>query len=213
MEEHVCCLPLVGSNVCSREELSGAQGLVVVGLGEVCIYIVLSGLVGYLFILTLTGEDDHRLGLPSSDLNTQNPLNQIRTEAKPGSVLITTAQGKCFSNGLDLAYAAQPNGSINIPRLREMVDGFKSIVSDFLTLPLSSSNYSRGIWSSCSCWIHVSFDRGVLYMSFPYYFMALMKSKITSPTARRNVLGASKFTADKAVELGIIDSMRNWKRL
>ncbi|KAI3843009.1 hypothetical protein MKW92_006710 [Papaver armeniacum] len=175
---------------------------------------------GNLFILTLTGEDDHRLGLPLIS-TLRATLNQIRTEAKPGSVLITTAQGKFFSNGFDLAYAADKNGSINIPRLREMVDGFKPVISDFLTLPLPTIAVVSGHAAAAGFmlalvhdYVLMRKDRGVLYMSevnigltFPDYFMALMKSKITSPIARRDVvLRAAKLTAEKAVEYGIIDS-------
>ncbi|KAI3927620.1 hypothetical protein MKX01_026553 [Papaver californicum] len=155
-----------------------------------------------LFILTLTGEDDHRLGLPLiSTLRTT--LNQIRTEAKPGSVLITTAQGKFFSNGFDLAYAAQQDGLINIPRLREMVDGFKPIIQDFLTL-LFMPKFS----SAKTTKDHILYMSEInIGLTFPDYFMALMKSKITSPTSRRDfVLRVTKLTAEKAVELGIIDS-------
>ncbi|KAI3844264.1 hypothetical protein MKW92_001045 [Papaver armeniacum] len=182
---------------------------------------------GNLFILTLTGEDDHHRGKNKHVVSLhlistlRATLSQIRTEAKPGSVLITTAQGKFFSNGFDLAYAAKQDGSIDIPLLREMVDDFKPIVSDFLTLPLPTIAVVSGHAGAAGFtlallhdYVLMRNDRGVLYMSelnigltFPDYFMALMKSKITSPTARRDVLlRAAKLTAEKVVGLGIIDS-------
>ncbi|KAI3838975.1 hypothetical protein MKX03_031073 [Papaver bracteatum] len=147
---------------------------------------------GNLFILTLTGEYDHRLGFPLI-LTLRVTLYQIRTEAKRGSVLITTAQGKFFSNGFDLAYAAKQDRSINIPRLREMVDGFKPIVSDFLTLPLPTIAVVSGHVASAGFALALVYDyvlmrkeKGVLYMNV--------------------LLRAAKLIAEKAVELGIIDS-------
>uniref|UniRef100_A0A7N2MXB3 Uncharacterized protein n=1 Tax=Quercus lobata TaxID=97700 RepID=A0A7N2MXB3_QUELO len=58
-------------------------------------------------------------------------------------------------------------------------------------------------------------DRGVLYMSevdigltFPDYFTALMRSKISSASARRDILLVGrKVKGEEAVRMGIVDSV------
>ncbi|RZC49598.1 hypothetical protein C5167_018027 [Papaver somniferum] len=93
---------------------------------------------GNIFILTLTGDDEHRLN-PTLIESIRTTLKQVRREAKPGSVLITTAQGKFFSNGADLKYAAaagSPAGTYD--RIRQMSDSFKFVVADLLSLPMTT---------------------------------------------------------------------------
>ncbi|OVA00107.1 Crotonase superfamily [Macleaya cordata] len=178
---------------------------------------------GNLFLLTLTGDDEHRLS-PTLIETIRTTLRQIRTDAKPGSALVTTAEGKFFSNGFDLAYAQAAGSAGFYGRLHEMVENFKPIVADLLSLPLPTIAAVSGHAAAAGFLLALSHDyvlmrkdRGVLYMSeidigltFPDYFMALMKSKISSPIARRDVvLQASKIKAEKAVEMGIIDSAYN----
>lgn len=59
---------------------------------------------GNIFILTLTGDDEHRLN-PTLIASLRSTLTDVKSQATKGSVLITTAQGKFFSNGFDLRYS------------------------------------------------------------------------------------------------------------
>lgn len=59
---------------------------------------------GNIFILTLTGDDDHRLN-PTLLNAIRSALRRVRSEATASSALITTAHGKFFSNGYDLSWA------------------------------------------------------------------------------------------------------------
>ncbi|KAI3953531.1 hypothetical protein MKW92_005045 [Papaver armeniacum] len=144
---------------------------------------------GDIFILTLTGEDDqHRL---------------IRTNAKPGSVLITTAQGKFFSNGLDLKFAAaagSATGSDN--RFGGIFGGFKFVIAELLSLPMPTIAAVSG-HAAAAGFLLAELNIG---LNFPDYCVDLLKSKIPSSRVRRDVLlRPMKIRADKAVEMGIVD--------
>ncbi|GMJ09929.1 ARABIDOPSIS THALIANA DELTA(3), DELTA(2)-ENOYL COA ISOMERASE 2, ENOYL-COA HYDRATASE/ISOMERASE B [Hibiscus trionum] len=56
---------------------------------------------GGLFLLMLIGDGQHQI---TADLigKLLSHLSQVKAQATPGSVLITQAQGKFFSNGFDL---------------------------------------------------------------------------------------------------------------
>ncbi|KAI3977668.1 hypothetical protein MKX01_030891 [Papaver californicum] len=175
---------------------------------------------GNVFILTLIGDDEHRLS-PTLIESIRIALKQVRTNAKPGSVLITTAQGKFFSNGFDLKYAAAAGSATgSYDRLLGMSDSFKFVVADLFSLPMPTVAAVSGHAAAAGFLLALSHDyvlmrkdKGVLYMSelniglnFADYFMAFMKSKIPSSRVRRDVLLQSmKIRADKAVEMGIID--------
>ncbi|OVA16779.1 Crotonase superfamily [Macleaya cordata] len=176
---------------------------------------------GNLFLLTLTGHNEHRLN-PTLIESIRTALEKVRTDAKPGSALITTAEGKFFSNGFDLAYAqaeGSPTGFHN--RLLGMSNSFKQILADLISLPIPTVAAVSGhaaaagfIFALSHDYVVMSKARGFLYMSeldigltFADYFMAWMKSKISSSRVRRDVLLQSmKIKAEKAVEMGIIDS-------
>ncbi|GKC07350.1 enoyl-CoA delta isomerase 1, peroxisomal [Tanacetum coccineum] len=59
---------------------------------------------GNIYILTITGDNDHRLNPTLLDSITA-ALHRIQSETTSApSALITTAHGKFFSNGYDLAW-------------------------------------------------------------------------------------------------------------
>ncbi|KAJ4981284.1 hypothetical protein NE237_032121 [Protea cynaroides] len=169
---------------------------------------------GNIFFLTLTGDDEHRL-TPKLIEQIRSALQRVRTESIRGSVLITTGEGKFFSNGFDLDWAKASHGRIG------MVDPFKPLIADLISFPIPTIAAVSGHAAAAGVMLALSHDyvmmrrdRGVIYMSeldigltFPDYFMAMMRSKIHSPIARRNVVSrAAKLKADEAVEMGMIDS-------
>lgn len=171
--------------------------------------------IGNLFVLTLSGNDEHRLS-PTLIDSIRAALRQVKTESTGPSALITTAQGKFFSNGYDLKWAGT-----NIGRQQLMSSKLRALVSDLITLPMPTiaaitghASASGFVLALCHDYILMRKDRGFLYMSeldigykVPLWFMALIKSKIGSPKARREVvMRAAKLTAEMAVERGIIDS-------
>ncbi|KAK8579643.1 hypothetical protein V6N13_142815 [Hibiscus sabdariffa] len=171
---------------------------------------------GKLFILTLTGEDEHRLNPTRIDA-IRSALNQIRSGSSSlsGSVLITTAHGKFFSNGYDLAWAGS-----SPEKIRLMSSKLRELVVDLISFPMPTVAAITGhacaagmIFALCHDYIVMRKDRGFLYMSemdiglkIPAWFMAVMSCKIGDARVQRDVvLRARKLTAKQAVESGIID--------
>ena len=176
---------------------------------------------GEIFFLTLTGDDDHRLN-PSLVDSLRSALREVKEQSTRGSALITTARGKFFSNGFDLAWAQSAGSAAAVEdRLLHMVDLFKPAVADLISLPMPTIAAVTGHAAAAGMMLAMSHDyvlmrsdRGVLYMSeldigmkFPDYFTALVRSKVGSSSARRDVmLRAKKVTASEALAMGIVDS-------
>nr|GMD52869.1 enoyl-CoA delta isomerase 1, peroxisomal-like [Ipomoea batatas] len=132
---------------------------------------------GNVFILTLTGDDEHRLN-PTLIDSIRAAIRRAREEAVGPSVLITTSHGKFFSNGYDLAWASSDTSRLD---------------HDYLLM-----RNDRGF-------LYMSeLDKG---MEIPAWFVALLKTKAASPRAWREVvLKAAKLTASMGMEVGVVDS-------
>ncbi|KAA8534235.1 hypothetical protein F0562_031752 [Nyssa sinensis] len=177
---------------------------------------------GSLFILTLTGNDEHRLNPTLIDA-IKAALLRVRSKSSTApSALIITAQGKFFSNGYDLAWANTSGpAATTVDRLQLMSFKLRSLVNDLISFPMPTIAAISGhasaagfVLALCHDYILMRKDRGFLYMSeldigfkIPAWFMALARCKIGSPMALRDVIQrATKFTAEVAAEKGIIDS-------
>jgi len=181
---------------------------------------------GEIFFLTLTGDDEHRLN-PTFIESLRSALRQAKDQSTRGSALVTIAQGKFFSNGFDLAWAqsaAAAGGRSAHDRLVDMVELFRPAVADFISMPMPTIAAVTGHAAAAGMMLALSHDyvlmrsdRGVLYMSeldiglnFPDYFTALVRSKVGSSAARRDILlKARKMKAMEAVAMGIVDSVHN----
>ncbi|KAM7462949.1 hypothetical protein LguiA_031070 [Lonicera macranthoides] len=174
---------------------------------------------GNIFLLTLTGDDEHRLN-PTLIASLRSSLAQIKSQSTRGSALLTVADGKFFSNGFDLAWAQSTGGSA-AEQLLHMVDLFKQFVADMVSLPMPTIAAVTGHAAAAGLVLALSHDyvlmrrdRGVMYMSeldigmtLPDYFTALVREKVPSPGARRDVLlRAAKVKAEEAVGMGLVDS-------
>ncbi|XP_061375591.1 enoyl-CoA delta isomerase 2, peroxisomal-like [Gastrolobium bilobum] len=176
---------------------------------------------GNLWVLTLTGDNQHRLS-PTLIDSLLSTLNQVASQATPGSVLLTTANGRFFSNGFDLAYArAAGSESAAADRLHFMVESLKPVVAALMSLHMPTIAAVNGHVAAAGFILAISHDyvlmrsdRGVLYMPevdlglpLPDYFAAAMREKIRSPAALRDVLlGGVKAKAADGVKMGIVDS-------
>ncbi|CAN8232160.1 unnamed protein product [Cochlearia groenlandica] len=174
-----------------------------------------------LFILTLTGEDEHRLH-PDTIQTILSLLEQAKSQATKGSALITTGHGKFFSNGFDLAWAQTAGSKTGaVERMQQMVKSFKQVVAALLDLPMPTIAALNGhaaasglVFALSHDYVFMRKDRGVLYMSevdiglpLPDYFSALVVAKIGSGIARRELLlSGKKLKGEEAVALGIVDS-------
>lgn len=171
---------------------------------------------GNLFILTLTGAGEHRLN-PNLLSSLRSALSRLKSDpSASSSALITTAHGKFFSNGYDLDWAQSSE-----PRLQLMSSSLRSLIHDLICLPMPTIAAVTGHASAAGMMLALSHDyvvmrrdRGFLYMSemdiglvISNWFMALMRSKIGDPRARREALmRAAKLTAEDGVRMGIVES-------
>ncbi|XP_010532625.1 PREDICTED: enoyl-CoA delta isomerase 2, peroxisomal [Tarenaya hassleriana] len=176
---------------------------------------------GSLFVLTLTGDDEHRLN-PAMITSLLSLLAEARSQSTRGSVLITTGHGRFFSNGFDLAWAqAAGSASAARDRLHGMVESFKPVVAALLDLPMPTIAAVNGHAAAAGLMLALSHDyvfmrkdRGVLYMSevdiglsMPDYFATMVRAKIGSSAARRELLlSGKKIGGEEATQLGIVDS-------
>ncbi|KAL2341932.1 hypothetical protein Fmac_009872 [Flemingia macrophylla] len=174
---------------------------------------------GSVWLLTLAGDVQNRLS-PAVIDSLLSALSRLTTEATPGSALVTTAHGKFFSNGFDLAWAqttASPSAA-----LHSMVASLKPVVAALIALPMPTVAALNGHASAAGLLLALSHDYvlmradyGVLYMPevniglpMPDYFAAVIRSKIRSSAAalRDVMLGGVKVRAAEAVKMGIVDS-------
>uniref|UniRef100_A0A2P2J0D4 Delta(3)-Delta(2)-enoyl-CoA isomerase n=1 Tax=Rhizophora mucronata TaxID=61149 RepID=A0A2P2J0D4_RHIMU len=177
---------------------------------------------GGVYILTLTGSGEHRLNPTLLD-SIKSALTRLRAEpVSPSSVLVTTAQGKFFSNGYDLAWGGSATSPDAVQfRHRLMSSKLRSVISDLISLPMPTVAAVSGHASAAGMILALSHDyvvmrrdRGFLYLSeldiglvIPAWFMAVLKCKIVDAKARMEVvLKAAKLTAEMAVEKGIVHS-------
>lgn len=176
---------------------------------------------GNVFVLTLTGEDDHRLGPVLID-SIRSALSQVKAQATTGTALVTTARGKFFSNGFDLAWAQAAGSRTGArDRLRHLIDVLKPVVAELLSFPMPTVAAVNGHAAAAGFLLALSHDyvlmrgdKGILYMSevdigltLPDYFAALFRSKVGSAQARRDILlKAKKIKGEEAVRMGIVES-------
>ncbi|KAK1699338.1 hypothetical protein QYE76_016035 [Lolium multiflorum] len=133
----------------------------------------------------------------------------------PGAALVTVAEGRFFSNGLDIEWVGTSR-----TRLAELIDALRPVVADLLALPMPTVAAITGHASAggfllalCHDYRVMRADRGVLYMSevdlgfpLPPYFVALLRAKITAAQALRDVvLRGTRIRAPQAKEMGIVD--------
>ncbi|KAJ6814999.1 carnitine racemase/ catalytic [Iris pallida] len=181
---------------------------------------------GQIFILTLTGGDEHRLSL---DLITRirSALARIRTDAlssNSSSALVTVAEGKFFSNGFDLGFAnAAATQAERAARLASMVDALAPLLADLLSLPMPTVAAVTGHAAAAGFmlalahdYVAMRSDRGFLYMSeldlgltLPAYFMTLMRGKIRDlGLFKKIVMKSGKVMAVEAMEKGVVDVVK-----
>ncbi|CAI9758373.1 unnamed protein product [Fraxinus pennsylvanica] len=178
-----------------------------------------------LFIITITGNDEHRLNpILIDSIRAALRRAKIESESMGPTALITTAHGKFFSNGYDLSWAASDPNPVQAQaqvRPKLMSKKFRCLVSDLISLPMPTIAAVTGHASAAGFVLALSHDyivmrndRGFLYMSeldirmkIPSWFVQTVRSKIASPKVWREVvLKAAKITASMGVEWGIVDS-------
>ncbi|KAJ6432695.1 hypothetical protein OIU84_019854 [Salix udensis] len=145
---------------------------------------------GDIYILTLTGSDEHRLN-PTLVDSIRSALRRVRAgPASPSSALVTIAEGKFFSNGSG------------------------SCLGSFIPTTSRTHVSKASIAALSHDYVLMRKDRGFLYMSeldiglvLPDWFMVLLKCKIGDAKVRSEIiLTAAKLTAEMAAVRGVVHS-------
>ncbi|XP_071704040.1 enoyl-CoA delta isomerase 2, peroxisomal-like [Rutidosis leptorrhynchoides] len=169
---------------------------------------------GNLFFLKLNGEDEHYLNplVPSI----RSALSDAKTKSTRGSVLITIAQGKFFSNGL--LNPTSIESSLNADDTIQPMLNFKDIMAELISLPMPTIAVVTGhavggglVFALCHDYVFMRRDRGVLYMSeidlgicMSDFGFEVFISKMGGPNYRRDILlHGVKVKADEAVKMGL----------
>ncbi|KAJ4979990.1 hypothetical protein NE237_010770 [Protea cynaroides] len=172
---------------------------------------------GRVYILTLTGQDDHRFN-PSFIDDLVAALKTVEQYPDAGA-LVTTNEGRYFSNGFDLHWIKNNLSSSGLTIIQEKFEGFFSLMMKlgFPTLAAITGHCAGSglVWALTHDYRFMKEGKEVLYMSeldhgmyMPRSMMSVIKSKIVLPkTLREVVLKARKFKASEAFDHGFVDGV------
>lgn len=178
---------------------------------------------GRVYLLTLTGEGEHRLN-PALLGDLRAALSQVRADASTtggGAALVLAAEGKFFSNGLDLEWMGEASPDSHRRRTELMGYAFLRALGALISLPMPTVAAVTGHAAAGGFFLVLAHDyvlmradRGFLYMSeldrgLPITdgVMALARAKMTPRARREALLGGAKLTAAAAAERGIVDGV------
>ncbi|XP_071700481.1 enoyl-CoA delta isomerase 2, peroxisomal-like [Rutidosis leptorrhynchoides] len=179
-----------------------------------------------LFILTLTNDNnvdnERRYLYPKLIPSIRSALATAKTQSTRGSVLITIAQGKFYSNGLLNPSLIASSSKDGHDRVLHGLAMFKALVADLISLPMPTiavvTGHAAGgglVLALCHDYVLMRRDRGVLYMSevdvgmsMPRYGIEVIKTKAGDPNYRRDILlRGVKVKADEGVKMRLIDKV------
>ncbi|CDP16464.1 unnamed protein product [Coffea canephora] len=151
-------------------------------------------------------------------------LDVVKSEATKESVLITTGEGEVFCKGFDDRYAREQAKGSNESYKRHyemMIDDFKHVVSDLISLPMPTIAAINGYTQEAGVMLGLSHDYLTMkngtrclqlslsakQMALPAYFAALIRSKVAYPLAYRNfVLCDSHYDTKAAAKIHILET-------
>lgn len=169
--------------------------------------------IGDVYVLRFEGDvDEHRLN-PAFCEEIVEKLATVN--ASDARALVTTNEGKFFSNGLDLAWRDQDPGT----RTQALSVSFNNVLEAFMrvkvpTIAAICGHASAGgfILALAHDHRHMYRERGFLYMSeldvnilIPFKVMSLIRSKLSPRAFKEVILKAAKLTASQAQALEIVD--------
>lgn len=169
---------------------------------------------GSVYILTFTGQGDHRFN-PASIDDIHAALSVV-DKSPDARALVTTNEGRYFSNGLDLMWI---KNNLSVSSLDVIRDKFENLLCFVMKLGIPTIAAVCGHASAGGFMLALAHDyrfmkngREVLYMSeldhgmnMPKSLMSVIRSKLSPAALREVLLKARKFTAAAGLEFGIVD--------
>ncbi|KAI5078074.1 hypothetical protein GOP47_0007898 [Adiantum capillus-veneris] len=170
---------------------------------------------GSILVLRLTGETEHRF---SPALCSQLRQHIATAAASDARALVTTNDGKYFSNGLDLEWT-KPEPQTRVPYiLREL----ERLVLDLLKLNMPTYAAICGHAAAGGLLFAMAHDhrimrkdRGFLYSAavdinfvLPPGSSALLRAKMAPKVFKDMILQGVKYTGIMANEVGLVDSLQ-----
>ncbi|EFJ33173.1 hypothetical protein SELMODRAFT_439227 [Selaginella moellendorffii] len=175
-------------------------------------FVKLEALPHGVYVLKFDGGDgQHRLN-PTSIAEIHSALDKVEDDPK-AAALITTNEGKFFSNGLDLGFAQSRPGNF-----KYLVDLFHNLLDRFLCFPMPTIAAICGHAAAGGCMLALAHDYRVMRIDRGYIFMSeveinlhmtpgmisLIRCKLPVATFHKSLLSAHKYTGKPAEEAGFV---------
>ena len=171
---------------------------------------------GEVFVLSL-GADENRLHQEFLD-RVGHALDEVEATRGPAA-LVTTGEGKFFSNGFDLDWL----GALGRDEVRKFLAATQKLWARILTFPVPTVAAINGhafgagaVTALAHDYRHMREDRG--YFCFPEVdiglrfrpgMMALLQCRLSPGTCRDAVLTGARYGGREALERGIVDDARS----
>lgn len=168
-------------------------------------------LASNIYVLTLTGPGEHRL-TPESLPEIMTALDKVEADPR-ASALVTTGEGKFFSNGLSLSL--EDRGS---KANMQLIDQFHALLKRMLTFPIPTVAAVNGHAVAGGCMLALAHDyrfmradRGFMFLSeidiklpFSPGMNAVIRCKLPVMTYHKAMLSAFRYTGKTAIEAGMV---------
>jgi enoyl-CoA hydratase/carnithine racemase len=167
---------------------------------------------GDVWILHL-GDDENRFNPDSMSAITE-ALDEVAAKPEPRA-LVTHADGKIWSNGLDLDWLGQ-----NQDRVQEFVDQVHEMLARFLAAPVPTVAAIQGHCFAAGAMLALAHDWRVMRADRGYFCLpeadinipftpgmsALIQSRLTPAAASTTMVGAKRLGGDEAAHVGAVDA-------
>jgi enoyl-CoA hydratase/carnithine racemase len=164
------------------------------------------------FVLRLT-KDDNRFNAES--LAAWNAaLDEVEAAAGPAA-LVTTGNGKFYSNGLDLDWVGRQESAV----ATEMISGVIRLMGRVLTLPVPTVAAVNGHAFAAGAMLTLAHDARVMRGDRGYFCIpevdlgmplapgmaGIIRGRLPIGVAHEAILTGRRYGGDQAAELGIVD--------
>lgn len=167
---------------------------------------------GNVWILHL-GDDENRFNPDSMSAITE-ALDEVAAAPEPRA-LVTTADGKIWSNGLDLDWLGQ-----NQDQVQPFVDQVHDLLARFLSAPLPTVAAIQGHCFAAGAMLALAHDWRVMRADRGYWCLpeadinipftpgmsALIQARLTKKAATDAMVGARRFGGEQAAAALIVDA-------